>query len=170
LQESIALRNLEELAIEGYDPRQVLEQSILSQWVGLYPIRSAKKARSQRRNLAAISESLGQDQLGTDIEDSAPREAHEDPKGPPLPGTRELWRLVLDAARNNGVDPGSWETWLRPTQLHGFDEGVAIVRCPTAEFKRELSERCQVDLISALKACGHDVRDVKFFCRTGSAP
>ena len=42
---SLAIRELEKLKGEGHEPKQVLEQSILNSWQGLFPLRDSKPGK-----------------------------------------------------------------------------------------------------------------------------
>ena len=41
----LAIRELEKLKGEGHEPKQVLEQSILNSWQGLFPLRDSKPGK-----------------------------------------------------------------------------------------------------------------------------
>jgi len=41
----LAIKKLEELNLDGYDPKEILEQSILNSWQGLFPLRDLKPGR-----------------------------------------------------------------------------------------------------------------------------
>ena len=74
----------------------------------------------------------------------------------------DFWRRVLTNASKNGIDPLTFETWLRPTRLVGMQAGCAIVRVPNSEFADVLGERFAPKLAKALEACGEQVRGVRF--------
>jgi len=46
----LAIKELEKLKDKGYDPKAVLEQSILNSWQGLFPLRDLKVSKPRRKD------------------------------------------------------------------------------------------------------------------------
>ncbi len=55
----LAVRALEKLRDEGHDPRAVLERATLSNWLGLYPLKSPDREASHGRSFASTDYTAG---------------------------------------------------------------------------------------------------------------
>ncbi len=129
--QELLIKKLGRFREQGQDPNEILEQSIINSWAGVWEVKDKKPKP---------------------IHGGAPRpEQREQPK-PITPKSQEaksVWEVALEEIKPH-IEPDSFETWLEPTVGYDLRGNTLLVAIPNPAFGPWIQDHYADEISKAL--------------------